>query len=196
VIQGSNALIQVGQMITVPSVSYFPANTYIIGISADGLTYILNRTISVYVSTQTINFYNRTSLNLNNSNFHNLNVSGPSFTVLNGRTKLGSNFASTDAQNTGLFVGDAKFLVTSTVNNLNFNPPNLVQITQLPIYSGGYRSIANGILITVINTVSNVFAVGSDLVSMVFQISQYYIIGVNSGQPQSSGPNKFFTMRG
>jgi hypothetical protein len=28
--------------------------------------------------------------------------------VLNGTTKLGSNFPSIDAQNTGLFVGDAK----------------------------------------------------------------------------------------
>jgi hypothetical protein len=31
---------------------------------------------------------------------------------------------------------------------------------------------------------------------MLFQNNQYYIIGVNSNQPQSSGANKFFTMRG
>jgi len=128
---------------------------------------------------------------------NNLLVNGTNtcngLTVPSGTTQLGSNYQSIDAQNTGLFVGDAKATTKASVSGIII-PTSLVQVTQLPIYSGGYKQISNGLQITVINTSSNVFGFNQsagDLASMLFQNNQCYHIGVNSGQPQSVVANKY-----
>ena len=116
--------------------------------------------------------------------------------VQGGTSQLGSNYASTDAANVGLFVGDAKYSITSNTTGIISIPNSLVKRTSFRTPSGATVNSTNGMVITTINTTSNVFVFGTTTENMIFTIGTYYIMGLNSGQPSSSGPNKFFTVKG
>ena len=160
-----------------------PSNTIIT--SGSGLSYTLNNSVLPSVTNVVISFYNPNvyitssssqvdnltiqngltvqsgTLNLPTGSITNAMLATPYVlpsilpaTSFSGSVQMGSNYSSTDAQNTGLFISDAKATTTASVSGIII-PSSLVQVTQLPIYSGGYKQISNGLQITVMNTATN-----------------------------------------
>ena len=79
--------------------------------------------------------------------------------VQTGTTQLGSNYSSTDAANTGLFVGDAKATVAASITPFLLTG-SLVQINSFTSYTGSTVSAVGGLFMYGFNTTTNVFWFG------------------------------------